>query len=118
MNLCLGASGELFVVDLDHVCFFQADDHYAHVYYDTNAHFMIPFGLVCLEEEIAVLCGGNNHLVRVGRSYIVNLKKVFYINVLKQEVMLTSVQGQHHVLHVSKTALRNLMEKVKEDNKE
>lgn len=100
-------------MNLEKILFFQADDHYAHVYYDSDAHFMIPVGLSCVEECINEQCRENHFLVRIGRKYIVNLNKVFHINVFKQEASLRGLHGKFHVLHVSKPALRELMHIVK-----
>ena len=42
-KLCFSVYGELYVVDLDRMLYFEADDHYTHVYYSSGTHFMIPF---------------------------------------------------------------------------
>lgn len=51
-RLCFGLYDELYVVDLGQVMYFQADDHYSHVYYASGTHFMLPFGLSKVESAI------------------------------------------------------------------
>ena len=113
MKLCLSDYGELFVVDLDQVVYLEADDHYTHVYYASEAHFMVPFGLSSLETSIQEVCKDKNFLVRIGRKYIINIRKVFHVNVMKQVAMLTNDEGKSISLHVSQAALQNLIARFK-----
>ena len=52
-KLCFSVYGELYVVDLDRMLYFEADDHYTHVYYSSGTHFMIPFGLAKVEAALS-----------------------------------------------------------------
>ena len=117
MNLCLSDYGELFVIDLDQVVYLQADDHYTHVYYASEAHFMVPFGLSCLEESINDITHQQPFLLRIGRKYIINVKKVFHINVGKQIAVLTNDVGKNISLHISQAALQSLIDKFKNEEK-
>lgn len=113
MKLCLSVCGELFVIDLEQVLYLQADDHYTHVYYASDVHFMIPFGLSAVETSIKENSDESKNLIRVGRKYIVNLKKVYHVNVLKQMIVLGDDDGKSISLHISQAALQSLVEAIK-----
>lgn len=113
MNLYLSQSSDLYIVDLDRIVYFEADDHYVNAYYDSNMHFMLPFGLSFVEDAIKSLNSENSFLVRLGRKHIINVKRLFHINMLKQELMLVNEHAKFHILHVSKPALHELMERIK-----
>lgn len=105
---------EMFLVDLDMVLYFQADDHYTHVYYANGNRFMVPFGLSKVESMISENSDCGDHFVRLGRTYMVNLERVFQVNVVKCVVLLFDDQGVNYTLHLPKQALRKLMELINE----
>lgn len=109
-RLCFSVYGELYVVDLDMVMFFQADDHYTHVYYTSGTHFMIPFGLSKVETEVKERNADKNNFVRLGRKYMINMRRVFHVNAVKQVVLLSDDHGTNHTLHLPKPVLRLLMD--------
>lgn len=108
-KLCFSVYGELFVVNLGQVMYFKADDHYTHICYASGTHFMIPFGLSKVEEAIHEKDPAGQKIVRLGRTYIVNLDSVFHVNTIKQELQVADDHGINHTIHLSKPVLRNLM---------
>ena len=102
--------GEMYLVDLPHVLYFKADDHYTHVYTDSGTHMVMPFGLSKVETAIAQRLPENNFLLRLGRSHIVNIQYIYHVNMLKQSVLLADSHGQMHPLHFSRQVLQSLME--------
>ncbi|MDD6124921.1 MAG: LytTR family DNA-binding domain-containing protein [Paraprevotella sp.] len=102
--------GEMYLVDLPHVLYFKADDHYTHVYTDSGTHMVMPFGLSKVETAIAQRLPENNFLLRLGRSHIVNINYIYHVNMLKQSVLLADSHGQMHPLHFSRQVLQSLME--------
>lgn len=109
-QLCFGLYDELYVIDMEQVMYFQADDHYSHVYYASGAHFMLPFGLAKVEEAIAGRGDGDGTFVRLGRKYIVNMRRIFHISTMKQILMLSDNSGNTLSIHVPKPVLRTLIE--------
>ena len=99
----------MYVVDLAKVMYFQADDHYTHVYYSSGTHFMVPFGLAKVEAAVSEFLGGGSFLVRLGRRHIINMHRVFHVNTMRQELHLSDDQGSTLVLHLPKQVLRGLM---------
>lgn len=109
MNLCLCSHDEMFLINLDMVMYFQADDHYSLVYYATGTTFMVSFGLSQIESLIAARYPTQTIIFRLGRKYIVNMSFLFHVNTIKQIILLTDMGGTTHSLHVSKPVLRDLI---------
>lgn len=111
-SLRLSTHDELYVIDLDEVLYFQADDHYSNVYYASGANFMVPFGLSKVEAAIGEVPEASMHMLRLGRKYIVNTNRIFRISTIKSMLYLADNHGSHTVLQVPKPVLRGLIELV------
>ena len=110
-NLCLGGHDEMYLINLEMVMYFQADDHYSHVYYATGATFMISYGLSQIETFIAEQHPHQSNFLRLGRKYVVNISFLFHINTVKQIILLTDLNGTSHSLHIAKPVLRDLIKR-------
>ena len=62
--LCLSGRDELFLIDLRQVLYFEADDHYANVYYANGTHFLVPHGLSYIDKKLAESVQGDLQSVR------------------------------------------------------
>ena len=102
--------GELYVVDLDSTLYFEADDHYTHIHYASGTHFMIPFGMAKVEAAVAARLGPGAFIVRLSRKYMVNTRRIFHINTIKQVAVLTDDHGSNLTLHLPKHVLRTLID--------
>ena len=102
--------GELYVIDLDNTLYFEADDHYTHVHYSSGTHFMIPFGMAKVEAAVAGKLGEDGFIVRLSRKYMVNTRRIFHINTIKQVAVLTDDHGANLTLHLPKHVLRALID--------
>lgn len=111
-SLLLSVYGDLYVINLDLALFFEADDHYTHVYYTSGVHFMIQFGLAQVEAAIAESIYNTTHFVRLSRKYIVNAKRIFHINMHRQIIVLCDDKGVNHNLRMPKNTLRNLIDTI------
>ena len=115
-RLVLLSHDELFVVDLDQVLYFLADDHYAHVYYASGTHFLVPYGLSRIEAALAAHGDGAAHMRRMGRKYIVNTRRIFRVNTIKEQLSLSDDKGKSIALHIPKTVLRCWVDGMAEDH--
>lgn len=113
LSLCL--HGELYVVDLNDVMCFEADDHYTHVYSSNGNNFMVPFCLARIEEKIRDRHCAYKNLVRLGRKYIINIGNIFHVNAVRQFVLLADSHGKVMNISLSKAVLRTLMNSIKAD---
>lgn len=87
----------------------RADDHYTHIYYSSDTHFLVPFGLGAIEEKLQKTPDFSQHFLRLGRSFIVNTHYVFRINTIKETLSLIDLPNGVIELHISKPVLRNLI---------
>lgn len=102
----------MYIIDMELVMYMQADDHYTHVYYSSGTHFMVPFGLSKVEEAIAGILQEDRFMMRLGRKYIVNTRRIFHINSIKQLLQLADDHGTNCQLHLPKPYLHALMQKL------
>ncbi len=112
IDLCFSIYGELFRIDLENVMYFQADDHYTHVYLLSGGHFMIPFGLAKVEQAIEEAVSSDKYHLRMGRKYIINMRSVFHVNVMKQVVQLSDNHGAVCSLQMPKPVLRTIIDAI------
>ena len=112
-SLCLSSHDELYMIDLNKVLYFQADDHYTNVYYTSGVHFLVPFGLVKIETQVASQPQARQFLLRLGRKYMVNTSRIFRINTTKELLYLTCDDSNIVSLHIPKAVLRLLIEQMR-----
>jgi len=109
-RLCLTLHDELYIVDLSETLYFMADDHYTHVYYISDLHFMLPIGLARIEEGLEFLGVRHPHpFKRLGRKYIINALRILNINTTKQILTLQTATDKTKVLQMPKNILRELL---------
>ena len=101
----------MYVINLEMVMYFQADDHYSHVYYATGATFMVSYGLSQIETFIAEQHPFQSNFLRLGRKYVINTSFLFHINTVKQISLLNDLSGTSHSLHIAKPVLRDLIKR-------
>lgn len=109
-RLCLKSRDEVFFIDLERTLYIQADDHYAHVYYVSGAHFMVPFSLGRIEELVIATLGADSFMKRLGRKYVVNTRRVFSVNTVREQLLLADDQGKTEAIHLPKLVLRDLID--------
>ena len=127
--LCLSGRDELFLIDLRQVLYFEADDHYANVYYANGTHFLVPHGLSYIDKKLSESVQANLQsvrgdlqsphpslaMMRLGRKYIVCLNRIFKVSTVKEQLHLCDDNGYTVVLHIPKAVLRTLIEQLLEE---
>lgn len=118
MKIVLYNRDEMFLLDLNKVMFFKAEDHYTSVYYNKDTKQLLPFGLSVIEKTIAEETGDEevNYFVRAGRSYLINAGKLHYLSITKETVMFYSPENKSTSIRVPKNVLKELARIIKENN--
>ena len=104
---------ELRRVASNSIMYVVADYHYSvfHLFHDEN--FMMPMSLKEVESLMAEqLCSNAKVFVRVGRSLIVNLSYLYYINLSKNYLVLLDGNMEKVELNASRASLKALMDLV------
>lgn len=96
-------------VRCDQVMYFEADDHYCHVYYYSGYTFMLSFGLSAIESSIVQLLGDDSSFQRMGRKYIVNKEFVHQINTMTHSLSFIDASANKIVIKIPKTVLREFI---------
>ena len=109
-RLVLKGHDEIYLIDLNKVLYFLADDHYAHVYYTTGYHSMVPWGLSKIEDCLQEMGSDASFMMRLSRKYIINVNRLQRVSTVKEAIALLDDIGNVVTLHVSKAALRENLE--------
>lgn len=110
-RIVLSLHNEMYVIHCDQVLYMQADDHYTHIVYTSGAKFMVPFGLSEMEKRIDdVMEGSEKYLKRFGRKHIINIRRVFHVNTVRQVVVLTDDSANNVSVSLPKNILRSIIE--------
>lgn len=100
---------ELLRVNISQIVYFEADGNYTHFVLPNKLKGSIGINLAQTEKALSSRLGEKSRsFARIGKRYIINLKYIYQINVLKQRLVLSD--GIHFAfqLEVSKEALKNL----------
>lgn len=104
---------ESFGAMLEDVLYFKAEGHYTNVFFTRDSKMLLPYGLSQLDNEIWKLDNGTC-FVKVGRSHIVNLKKVVYACITKESFTLMDQNGNFTNIVVSRAAIKQLIKALKD----
>lgn len=115
MMLKLFKRDESFGAMLEDVLYFKAEGHYTNVYFTRDSKMLLPYGLSQIDNEIWKLDNGTC-FVKVGRSHIVNLKKVVYACITKESFTLMDQNGNFANIVVSRAAIKQLIKALKDGN--
>ena len=102
---------ELLRIDLSTVIYFEADGNYTRLVSVNGLSSMVCMNLGKMEELLSLrFKDAPGSFARIGKRYIVNLRYVYGINTLKQELLLSDQTTFSTTLSISKVALRGLKE--------
>lgn len=113
MMLKLFKRDESFGAMLEDVLYFKAEGHYTNVFFTRDSKMLLPYGLSQIDNEIWKLDNGTC-FVKVGRSHIVNLKKVVYACITKESFTLMDQNGNFTNIVVSRAAIKQLIKALKD----
>ena len=115
MMLKLFKRDESFSATLENVLYFKAEGHYTHVYYCKDSKILLPYGLSQVEKELQRLHDGH-YFVKVGRSHIIDMRKVVYASITKECFTLIDRNGMFTNIIVSRSAIKQLMKIMRGDD--
>ena len=111
-RLVLKGHDEIFFIDLNKVLYFLADDHYAHVYYASGYHCMVPYGLSKIESYLDELEADTSFMLRLSRKYIININKLQRISTVKAAIVLLDDAGNPLYVRILRHFLGNNVHKI------
>ena len=114
--LMVSTATEMVRLREDHVVCITSDGNYSHICAIGGETFIVSSQLGQIEQLIGEqLHSSYGYFVRIGRSLIINMRYLCYINVSKQKIILLDIYGRKYVQSASREALiqlKNITEKV------
>ena len=108
-HIFFNSRDELYRVDLLSIVYFEACGNYTQFVSVNGLTDMVCINLGKMEQFLALReKEESSSFVRIGKSYILNLKYVYKINTLKQELTLSDQRTFQYTLSISKIALKAL----------
>ena len=100
---------ELIRLDLSLVVYFEADGNYTKFVSANGLTDMVCMNLGKMEELLALRFKDSpGAFARIGKRFIINLKYVYKINTLQQELVMSDQTSFSYKLSLSKIALKAL----------
>lgn len=104
-----GSRDEMFRVDLASIVYFEAEGNYTRLVSFNGLSTQLLMNLGKMEELLSNrFKDAPGTFVRVGKRFILNLKYIYGINTLKQELTLSDQRTFTYTLPISKVALKGL----------
>lgn len=109
VSIYFNSRDELLRVDLSSIVYFEADGNYTRMVSVNGLSSMVCMNLGKMEELIAIRFKDTPGVfARIGKRFIVNLRYVYGINTLKQELIMSDQNTFSLTLNISKVALKGL----------
>lgn len=102
---------ELQRIDVSKIVYFEADGNYTDIVMVNKLHASICMNLGEMERVIAAQIGDDAKIfMRIGKRFIINMRYVYSINVLKQQLVLSDYDHFAFQVTISKDALKKMKE--------
>lgn len=102
---------ELSCIEVNKIVYIEGDGNYVNIVTTNKLKAVIGMNLSQMEKTLAERLGERAAIfMRVGKRFIINMNYVFQVNVAKQRLVLSDLQGFAFQLPVSKEALKKVKE--------
>ena len=102
---------KLIRIDIRKIVFFESDGNYTYMITANKLKSCLTMNLAHTEQALANHLGVQAHrFMRIGKRFIVNMRYIYQINILKQMLTLSDNELFTFQLPVSKDALKKIKE--------
>lgn len=102
---------ELLRIDISKIVYFEADGNYTDIIMVNKLRAAVCMNLGEMEKALAAQIGDEaKRFMRIGKRFIINMRYVYQINVLKQQLILSDYDHFAFQVSISKEALRKMKE--------
>jgi DNA-binding LytR/AlgR family response regulator len=116
--LTISTSIDLVRIAQEHIIYISSDGNYSTILLSDGDARLVTFQLGQLEKMMADQLGSaGNSFIRIGKSLIINRNYVYYINIPKQQLVLSDKAAAKYTVTASKEALKQLKELLETDLK-
>ena len=100
---------ELLRIPADSLMFVSSDGNYSNITTEDGRTKLVTLQLGQIEDILQdQLSDADSNFLRLGRSLIINTNYIYFIDVSKQELVLSHCRGSYHVLSASREVLVKL----------
>ena len=100
---------ELLRIDVSKIVYFEADGNYTDIVMVNKLRAAVCMNLSEMEKAIAAQIGDEaKTFMRIGKRFIINMRYVYSINVLKQQLVLSDYDHFAFQVNISKDALKKM----------
>ena len=100
---------ELLRIDISKIVYFEADGNYTDIIMVNKLRATVCMNLAEMERSLATQIGDEaKRFMRIGKRFIINMRYVYQINVLKQQLVLSDYDHFAFQVNISKDALRKM----------
>ena len=100
---------ELLRIDVSKIVYFEADGNYTDIVMVNKLRAAVCMNLGEMEKAIAAQIGDEaKTFMRIGKRFIINMRYVYSINVLKQQLVLSDYDHFAFQVNISKDALKKM----------
>ena len=108
-KLYFNTRDELNRIDVEKIVYFEADGNYTDIVMVNKLRAAICMNLGEMENTLArQLKPEDNTFMRIGKRFIINMRYIYQINVLKQQMILSDYDHFAFQVSISKDALRKV----------
>ena len=102
---------ELQRIEVSKIVYFEADGNYTDIVMVNKLRASICMNLGEMERALAAQIGDEAKMfMRIGKRFIINMRYVYSINVLKQQLVLSDYDHFAFQVSISKEALKKMKE--------
>ncbi|MBQ5357808.1 MAG: LytTR family transcriptional regulator [Alistipes sp.] len=110
-HFIISTSLDLVRIAPEHIIYISSDGNYSTLFQTDGETRILSFQLGDIERMIESQLGAEGKVfARIGRSLIINLSYVYYINIPKQKLILSDADRFSHTVTASKEALKQVKE--------
>lgn len=107
--LFLNSRDEFLRIDIANIAYFEADGNYTNIVSINRLKGVVCTNLAQMQKYLSdKLREDASIFARVGKKYIINLRYVYSINTLRQQVILSDGASFSYQLTIGKEALKEL----------
>ena len=116
--LVISTSVDLMRTAAEDIVFISSDGNYSSFFFTYGESRVVTMQLGQVERLLAEqLAHSGGDFIRIGKSLIINSNFISYINIPKQQLVLTDGRSTSHGLTASKEALKQLKELIEKEIK-
>lgn len=100
---------ELLRIPADSLMFVASDGNYSNIVTEDGRKKLVTLQLGQIEDILQdQLTDADSNFLRLGRSLIINTNYIYFIDISKQELILSNCKGSYHILSASREVLVKL----------